>query len=155
MKYFFRLLLLLTTLSIIIISCEEKEIIEHGYDQQQLAAGRIAGTWEKPFNIKTPKNVPAEVFGEMRLLFTTDEDGIPAMFIAKGCPIVFSSEAGEWNINVADGTAKVNLKNVVPVDEFVAKATSTELTISFHMGWENTETGETGEGDFSATLLRQ
>lgn len=135
-------------------SCEEAKIIEHGMDAEQLTAGRIAGTWGAPSNIVTPGNVPAAVFGEMRLLFTTNSEGRPDKFSAKGCPIVFSDGATDWSVSLTEDIAKINLADVVPVDEFKASASSSSLTISFYMGWENTETGETGEGEFSATLRR-
>ncbi len=147
-------ILSIVVLAIAINSCEDNPIVEHGLDAEQLVAGRIAGTWANPSNITTPGNVPAEVFGEMRLRFTTNGDGYPNQFIASGCPIVFSSEAGAWSLAVSDSKSKVTLNEVVPVDEFSIEVSSSNLTISFYMGWENTETGETGEGEFSATLRR-
>lgn len=141
-------------LVIVFQSCKEDTIIEHGFDAEQLAAGRIAGTWGSPSNIITPSDVPTAVFGEMRLLFTTNDEGYPDKFIAKGCPIVFSNGAGNWSISTNDNLINITLGEVVPVDEFKVSATGSSLIISFYMGWENTETGESGEGEFSATLRR-
>lgn len=135
-------------------SCKDESIIEHGLDAEQLAAGRIAGSWGSPSNIITPNNLPDEIFGDMRLVFTTDADGYPDQFIAKGSTIVFSSEAGNWSVDTSGDIPAVTLTDVVPVDEFTASAGSNSLIISFYMGWENTDTGETGEGEFSATLSR-
>lgn len=144
----------IATLVLAFQSCEKDKIIEHGMDAEQLAAGRIAGTWGSPSNIVTPENVPAAVFGEIRLLFTTNSEGRPDKFIARGCPIVFSDAASDWSISLTEDNVKVNLTDVVPVDEFKALANSSSLIISFYMGWENTETGETGKGEFKATLKR-
>lgn len=144
----------IATLALAIQSCQEQTIIEHGLDKEQLEAGRIAGTWGVPSNIITPNDVPAAIFGEMRLLFTTDSEGYPDKFIAKNCPVVFSDGVGEWSFSISEEIANVTLSEVVPVDEFKASASSSSLVISFYMGWENTETGETGEGEFSVTLER-
>lgn len=124
-------------------------------DAELLTPGRIGGTWAKPTNIVTPGGVPTEVFGAMRLVFTTDDSGMPAKFLAEDCPIIFGPSAGTWSVTGSQQEAKVKLTGVTPVDEFTAKVSSGALTISFRMGWENTETGVTGQGDFSVTLSRQ
>ena len=144
------LVFMLATLS----SCEE-EIRPVGLDTQQLVAGRFDGTWAKPSLIKTPENVPADVFGDMRLTFTTDESGYPAQFLAKDCPIIFEGLEGKWSVNGSESDATIKLTGITPVDEFKAVVTGTSLTLTFHMGWENTDTGEQGRGDFKVTLARQ
>jgi len=103
----------------------------------------------------TPEGVPPEIFGAMRLVFTTNEEGLPDKFLAQECPIVFSGGASGWQATGDENDATIRLGEVGPVDEFNAKVTNTTLTISFHMGWENTETGETGRGDFRVSLNRQ
>lgn len=135
-------------------SCQDDPIVTT-LDQEQLVPGRLGGTWAKPTKIMTPEGVPAEVFGTMRLVFTTDESGKPSMFLGEDCPIIFSGSAGTWSVTGTQEDAKVKLTGVTPVDEFNAKVSSGALVISFRMGWENTETGVKGQGDFSATLSRQ
>lgn len=135
-------------------SCKDDSLLAE-MDAAELASGRLGGTWAKPTSIVTPEGVPAEVFGAMRLVFTTDEDGKPSEFLAKDCPIVFGGSAGTWAVSGSQENAKVTLTGVTPVDEFTAKVSSGTLTISFKMGWENTDTGATGQGDFSVTLSRQ
>ena len=148
-------LIALTFLISALSSCEKQAILEHGLDEIQLAAGRVAGTWTSPSSIKTPDGVPSDIFGDMRLLFTTDKEGYPGKFVAKNCPIVFSSDAENWAITLKEDNNEISLTDIVPVDVFSFKVNASTLTISFHMGWENTETGEQGEGDFSATLIRK
>lgn len=122
----------------------------------KLTAGRLDGTWASPGDIVTPATVPAEVFGTMRLVFTTDGAGNPSKFIAKNCPIIFSDAVpASWSVNGAADSAKVKLTGVSPVDDFNVKVSSNTLTMSFFMGWENTDTKETGKGAFKVTLVRQ
>ena len=135
-------------------SCKDDALSEQ-MDPADLASGRLGGTWAKPTSIVTPEGVPAEVFGAMRLVFTTDEAGKPSQFLAKDCPIVFGSSAGTWAVTGTQEDAKITLTGVTPVDEFTAKVSSGTLTLSFKMGWENTDTKATGQGDFSVTLSRQ
>lgn len=135
-------------------SCKDDQIVTK-MDLEQLVPGRLGGTWAKPTNIVTPEGVPAEVFGAMRLVFTTDESGKPSEFLGQDCPIIFSGSAGSWAVSGTQEGAKVKLTGVTPVDEFEAKVSSSALTISFKMGWENTDTGVKGQGDFSVTLKRQ
>lgn len=135
-------------------SCQDESIIEHGLDAEQLVAGRIAGTWSLPTDIVTPGNVPTAIFGNMRLRFTTTKAGYPDKFIATGCPIIFSSEASTWSVTLTNEATDLTLSDVVPVDVFNVEVNSSTLTISFYMGWENTETGESGEGEFRANLKR-
>ncbi len=136
-------------------ACREESISMSALDAEQLIAGRIDGTWTDPSNIITPSTVPPEIFGNMRLVFTTDAKGYPAQFIARECPIIFSSSEGSWSVTGTDADASVSLSGVSPVDEMKVTVTSKSLTLSFYMGWENTETGETGEGNFSVTLTRK
>ncbi len=136
-------------------SCKKEPIRGHGLDSTQLIAGRLDGTWGDPMAMVTPNDIPKAVFGNMRLVFTTDEDGYPAQFVAKDCPIVFSPLAGNWSVSGTDAGATVKLTEVGPVDEFDLTVTSAQLTLSFYMGWENTDTGETGEGEFRLTLNRK
>jgi hypothetical protein len=135
-------------------ACTEAPIVT-SLDGEQLVAGRLGGTWAKPTDIVTPAGVPAEVFGAMRLVFTTDQEGQPAKFLAQECPIIFGTTEGEWDITGTQENGNVKLTGITPVDEFVIKVSSNNLRISFKMGWENTETGATGQGDFSVTLSRQ
>ena len=139
-----------------ISSCSKEVIQTNKLVGDQLTAGRLDGTWGKPTNIVTPGNVPAEIFGSMRLVFTTDGTGNPSKFIAKDCPIVFTDGTmGSWKITGTADSAKVNLTGITPVDDFNVKVSSGFLTISFFMGWENTETKATGKGNFKVTLARQ
>ncbi|HRO46842.1 hypothetical protein [Agriterribacter sp.] len=139
-----------------IASCTKEKLKREVPDKEQLISGRLSGTWATPGNIVTPENVPAEVFGTMRLVFTTDETGNPSKFLAQGCPIIFGNAgAGTWTVAGTDDSAKVNLTGVDPVDEFNVSVTSSTLTISFYMGWENTDTKATGKGNFQVTLTRQ
>ncbi len=135
-------------------SCKEDPSVGT-LDGEQLVAGRLGGTWAKPTNIVTPTGVPAEVFGDMRLVLTTDDSGKPSEFLGQDCPIIFGGSAGTWTVTGTQEGAKVKLTGVTPVDEFDAKVSSGALIISFKMGWENTDTGVTGQGDFSVTLSRQ
>jgi hypothetical protein len=148
----------LITLFVLVVlglsSCKDDSLSE-AMDAAHLTSGRLGGTWAKPTSIVTPEGVPAEVFGAMRLVFTTDENGKPSEFLAKDCPIIFGSSAGTWAVSGSQENAKVTLTGVTPVDEFDAKVSSGTLTISFRMGWENTDTKATGQGDFSVTLSRQ
>ncbi|HRN58070.1 MAG TPA: hypothetical protein PLL71_16545 [Agriterribacter sp.] len=151
---FFLMLLMAGTLGI--ASCTKDKLKHEVPGREELVSGRLAGTWAGPANIITPENVPEEVFGTMRLVFTTDETGNPSKFLAQGCPIVFGNAgAGTWTVAGTDDSAKVNLTGIAPVDEFNVSVTSSTLTISFYMGWENTDTKVTGKGDFRVTLTRQ
>ncbi|MCO5240973.1 MAG: hypothetical protein M9904_13065 [Chitinophagaceae bacterium] len=137
-------------------SCTKDRLRHEMPDKELLLAGRFDGTWTTPGNIVTPGNVPAEVFGTMRLVFTTDESGNPLKFLAQDCPIIFGNTgAATWTVTGSQDDAKVNITGAGPVDEFTATVTSNQLTISFYMGWENTDTKETGKGDFRVTLIRQ
>lgn len=136
-------------------SCKKDGAFTDRLDAGTLVAGRLDGTWANPTQIEVPKNVSPGVFGSMRLVFTTDDEGNPLKFIAKDCPVVFSSKASDWSVSGTEERAQVVLTDVSPVDELSVQVSSTSLTISFYMGWENTDTGETGEGNFSATLTRQ
>ena len=148
------LIALLVLVVVGLSSCKEDQLVGT-LDAELLTPGRLGGTWAKPTNIVTPEGVPAEVFGTMRLVFTTDGSGNPSEFLGQDCPIVFSGSAGTWAVTGAQEDAKVTLTGITPVDEFTAKVSSNALTITFRMGWENTDTGVTGEGDFSVTLSRQ
>ncbi|WP_146202300.1 hypothetical protein [Dyadobacter jejuensis] len=148
-------LLALVMLAVLGLSACKEDAIVTTLDPEQLVAGRLGGTWAKPTNIVTPEGVPSEVFGAMRLVLTTDELGKPSEFLGQDCPIIFSGEAGTWAATGSQDDAKVMLTGITPVDEFTAKVNSSSLIISFRMGWENTDTGVTGEGDFSVTLSRQ
>ncbi|MFT3748381.1 MAG: hypothetical protein QM768_08700 [Agriterribacter sp.] len=137
-------------------SCTKDKLKHEMMSPEQLVSGRIAGTWASPGNIVTPGNVPPEVFGAMRLVFTTDAEGKPAKFLAQDCPIVFGTAgAGTWTVTGTQDSAQVNIVGVEPLDEFSVKVTGSTLTLSFYMGWENTDTKETGKGDFKVTLTRQ
>lgn len=139
-----------------VTSCTKEKLKHEVLAPEQLVSGRIAGTWAVPSNIITPDNVPPEVFGGMRLVFTTDETGTPSKFLAQDCPIVFgNSGAGSWTVTGTQDSALVNITGVEPLDEFSVKVTASTLTLSFHMGWENTDTKATGKGDFRVTLARQ
>lgn len=148
------LMALLVLVGVGLNSCKDDALVTT-LDGEQLVAGRIGGTWAKPTNIVTPAGVPAEVFGSMRLVFTTDGKGQPSNFLGQDCPIIFGATEGTWTVSGTQDGAKVKLTGVTPVDEFDAKVSSAALTISFKMGWENTDTGVTGQGDFSVTLSRQ
>lgn len=137
-------------------SCSKEMLRPDSLSGDQLIAGRLDGTWAAPRDIVTPATVPADVFGAMRLVFTTDELGNPSKFIAQDCPIVFSNATvGTWRVTETADSAKVNLAGIGPVDDFDIKVTSSSLTLSFFMGWENTDTKETGKGKFKVTLTRQ
>lgn len=153
-KHIFNLTLLLTVL-LWGSSCEKEVINGTVGNQEQLLIGRISGTWAKPAQIITPAEVPAEVFGDMRLVFTTDESGKPKAFLGKDCPIVFSATESTWTASGTEEQAIISLEGTTPVDEFNVKVNANSMTLSFYMGWENTETGETGKGDFRVTLSRQ
>jgi|LSQX01.2.fsa_nt_gb hypothetical protein len=140
-------------------SCKENTPVSDDLqkDETQLIAGRVFGTWASPSKIITPNDVPSGIFGNMRLFFSVDEDGYPLKFIANNCPIIFDSEEATWSVSKIEGDdeAEITLQGVGPVDVFNIKVSSKTLIISFYMGWENTETLETGEGDFSVTLERK
>ncbi|MFT3701739.1 MAG: hypothetical protein QM802_05190 [Agriterribacter sp.] len=137
-------------------SCTKDKISHVVPDAEQLVSGRLAGTWASPSNIITPDNLPPEVFGTMRLVLTTDATGAPSKFLAQNCPIVFGTAgAGTWTVTGTQDSASVKLTGVDPVDEFTAKVTGSTLTLSFYMGWENTDTKVTGQGNFKVTLTRQ
>ncbi|MGV8880317.1 MAG: hypothetical protein ACOH2A_14955 [Sphingobacteriaceae bacterium] len=139
-----------------ISSCAKDTLHPDSLNANQLIAGRLDGTWTTPRDIVTPENVPAEIFGSMRLVFTTDASGNPAKFMAQDCPIVFGiTQANSWTVSGVADSAKVNLTNIGPVDDFNIKVSSNSMTISFFMGWENTDTKATGKGNFKVTLARQ
>ena len=137
-------------------SCSKEVVHPGSLAGDQLTAGRLDGTWASPRDIVTPTNVPPEIFGSMRLLFTTDGAGNPSKFIAQDCPIVFTNGTmGSWKITGTADSAKVNLTGITPVDDLNVKVSSGFLTISFFMGWENTDTKAKGSGNFKVTLARQ
>lgn len=137
-------------------SCAKDVLRADPLSGDRLTSGRLDGTWTTPTNIVTPPNVPAEVFGNMRLVFTTDEAGDPSQFIAQDCPIIFSNAtAGAWSVSGTADSASVNLTGLGPVDDFEVKVSSNSLTLSFFMGWENTETKASGKGNFKVTLSRR
>lgn len=137
-------------------SCEKDKFNHEVLDAEQLVSGRIAGTWGNPSNIVTPDNLPPEVFGTMRLTFTTDASGKPSKFLSQNCPIVFGNAgAGTWTVTGTQDSAMVKLVGIDPLDEFSVKVAGSMLTLSFYMGWENTDTKVTGKGDFRVTLTRQ
>jgi len=137
-------------------SCTKDKLKHEVPDPEQLVSGRLSGTWATPSNMVTPGNVPSEVFGGMRLVFTTDASGKPSKFLAQDCPIVFGTAgAGTWNVSGTQDSATVKVTGVEPLDEFSVKVTGSTLTLSFYMGWENTDTKATGEGNFKVTLTRQ
>lgn len=137
-------------------SCTKNKLQHEVLSPEQLVSGRMTGTWAVPSNIVTPDNVPPEVFGNMRLIFTTDETGAPSKFLAQDCPIVFgNSGAGSWTVTGTQDSALVNVTGIEPLDEFSVKVTGSTLTLSFFMGWENTDTKATGQGNFKVTLTRQ
>lgn len=139
-----------------VVSCKKDKLTHEVLSPEQLVSGRLAGTWTSPSNIVTPDNVPSEIFGTMRLVFTTDESGNPSKFLAQDCPIVFGNAgAGTWTVTGTQDSALVKLVGVEPLDEFSVKVTGSTLTLSFYMGWENTDTKATGKGDFKVTLTRQ
>ncbi len=151
----------LMTLAVLLVvigasSCEKDILHPNTLNGDQLVAGRLDGTWGSPRDIVTPENVPAEVFGAMRLVFTTDANGNPSKFLAQDCPIVFGN-GGEatWKVTGTEADAGVTLTGAGPVDDFKVKVTSETLVLSFQMGWENTETKATGKGNFQVTLARQ
>lgn len=137
-------------------SCAKEMLRPDVLSGDQLISGRLDGTWTKPTNMITPAGVPQDVFGAMRLVFTTDESGNPLKFIAQDCPIVFSNAVpGAWRITGNADSAQVNLAGVGPVDDFKVKVSANSLNLSFFMGWENTDTKATGKGNFQVTLSRQ
>ncbi|HRP54923.1 hypothetical protein [Agriterribacter sp.] len=139
-----------------VASCTKDKLRHEVPDPEQLVSGRLAGTWANPGNIVTPDNVPSEVFGTMRLVFTTDASGNPEKFLAQNCPIVFGNAGvATWTVTGTEDSATVNVTGVEPVDEFSVKVEGSTLTLSFYMGWENTDTKATGKGDFRVTLTRQ
>jgi hypothetical protein len=140
------------------VSSCSKDMLRPGgnLNANQLVAGRLDGTWTTPRDIVTPQSVPPEVFGSMRLVFTTDDAGNPLKFMAHDCPIVFTNAtAGNWSVTPTADSTKVSLTGVGPVDDFSIKMASNSMTLSFFMGWENTDTKETGKGNFKVTLTRQ
>ncbi len=138
------------------MSCKKDKIQHTVLNPEELVSGRLSGTWAFPSNIVTPDNVPAEVFGTMRLVFTTDDLGAPSKFLAQDCPIVFGNTgAGSWSVTGTQDSAIVKLVGVEPLDEFSVKVSGSALTLSFYMGWENTDTKDTGKGEFQVTLTRQ
>lgn len=142
------------TLMIALVACETYTVQEHGMDDEQLSGGRLVGTWGEPHAIVTPDGVPAGVFGKMRLVFTVDDNGYPEQFYSTNAPIVFTSGVGEWRYTTEGDYSNITLDQTVPVDNMNVEVSSETLSISFFMGWENTETGETGQGDFSVSLSR-
>jgi hypothetical protein len=142
--------------AMIVSSCSKETLNPKALAGNQLMAGRLDGTWAAPRDMVTPATVPADVFGAMRLVFTTDAAGNPLRFIAHNSPIVFSNAtAGAWKITSTADSAKVSLAGITPVDDFTVKVSSNTLTLSFFMGWENTDTKATGKGNFKVTLVRQ
>lgn len=139
-----------------VVSCTKDKLNREVPGPEELVSGRLTGTWAVPGNIVTPDNVPPEVFGAMRLVFTTDASGKPDKFLAQDCPIVFGNAgAGAWTVTGTQDSALVKVTGVEPLDEFSVKVTGATLTLSFYMGWENTDTKATGQGNFKVTLARQ
>lgn len=148
-NYLIALFLLLIT-----AACEKDLSNESLIDRDQLAVEQLSGTWGRPFNVQTPGTVPPEIFGNIRLLFLTDASGNPTEFLASDCPIIFNNEQSHWSTSTTDSGIQIKLSEVGPVDNFSAILDGTTLTLSFYMGWENTETGATGAGDFQVSLSR-
>lgn len=137
-------------------SCTKEILRPDVLSGNQLIAGRLDGTWTNPVDIVTPAGVPPEVFGTMRLVFTTDESGNPSKFIAQDCPIVFTNAVpGSWQVTAIADSAQVKLAGVGPVDDFRVRVSANSLNLSFFMGWENTDTKATGKGNFKVRLSRQ
>ncbi|RZM23552.1 MAG: hypothetical protein EOO88_25795 [Pedobacter sp.] len=137
-------------------SCAKDVLRPDVLSGNQLISGRLDGTWTVPTDIVTPAGVPPEVFGGMRLVFTADEAGNPVKFIAQDCPIIFTNAtSGSWLVTGTADSAQVKLAGVGPVDDFKVKISSNSLQLSFFMGWENTDTKTTGQGNFKVTLSRQ
>ena len=137
-------------------SCSKDTLHASNLSATQLVSGRLDGTWTTPTNIVTPATVPADIFGSMRLVFTTQKNGDPLKFIAHDCPIIFdNATAGTWAVTSTADSTRVKLTGVGPVDDFSVKVSSNFMTISFYMGWENTDTKATGKGNFKVTLARQ
>ncbi|RYY37408.1 MAG: hypothetical protein EOP46_02780 [Sphingobacteriaceae bacterium] len=137
-------------------SCSKDVLRPNELSAEGLVSGRLDGTWTSPRDIVTPANVPSEIFGSMRLVFTTNEKGEPVKFIAHDSPIVFGTgAAADWTATAAGDSTSIKLTGVGPVDDFKVKVSSNFMTISFYMGWENTETKATGKGNFKVTLARQ
>lgn len=150
------LLVLLVAGIVVTTSCTKERLKHEVPSAEQLVSGRLAGTWAVPSNIITPDNIPSEIFGNMRLVFTTDETGQPSKFLAQDCPIIFGNAGtGTWTVAGTQDSALVNVVGVEPVDAFSINVTSSTLTMSFYMGWENTDTKVTGKGNFRVTLTRQ
>ena len=136
------------------VACK-KEVLHDKIESGKLIAGRMSGTWAAPMNMETPPEVPKEIFGNMRLVFTVDESGNPKEFLAQDCPIVFNGTTSTWTVTGTEDDIDLKLAGTSPVDELKAKIKGNQLTLTFYMGWENTETGKTGKGDFSIILVRQ
>lgn len=137
-------------------SCAKEVLRPDPLSGDLLTSGRLSGTWTAPTQMLTPASVPTDVFGAMRLVFTTDAAGNPSQFIAQDCPIIFNNAtAGIWKVSGTADSAKVNLTGLGPVDDFDIKVSANSMTLSFYMGWENTETKATGKGNFKVTLSRQ
>jgi len=150
------LLVLLVAVIAGVSSCTKDKIQREVPSPEELVSGRLAGTWAVPSSMLTPDNVPPEIFGTMRLVFTTDAEGSPSKFLAQDCPIVFGNTgAGSWSVTGTQDSALVKVVGVEPLDEFTVKVTGSTLTLSFYMGWENTDTKATGKGNFQVTLTRQ
>jgi len=140
-------------LSIFLFACEEETIYESNFDEQQIIAKNLSGTWEMPIDVSTPIDVPKSIISGLRLVFTVDENGMPNKFFSEGAPDVFNVAEGTWSFPENDVT-KIALEGIAPISAFdIDTSVTNRLKLSFNSTWRDTE-GNSGEGLFEVTMLR-
>ncbi len=139
--------------AILFVSCEEQTIYEGNFDEQQISAKSLNGTWESPKDVKTPDNVPKSIISKLRIVFTVDENGMPNEFFSEGANDVFKTASGTWSF-INNDVTMISLIGIEPIKEFEIDASVKDrLKLWFNSTWRDTE-GNSGEGLFEVTLIR-
>ena len=139
--------------SLLFAGCEEEKIYESNFEEQQIIAKNISGTWESPREVKTPENVPKSIINKLRLVFTVDDDGMPYKFFSEGATDVFKAGTGTWSFPGND-INRILLEGIGPIKDFnIDTSVTNRLKLWFNTTWRDTE-GNSGEGLFEVTMVR-
>ncbi len=139
--------------SLLFGGCEEEKIYESNFDELQIVAKNLSGTWITPREVKTPDNVPKSIISKLRLVLTVDENGMPDKFFSEGATDVFKAVEGTWSF-VNNDVTKIQLKSVGPISLFhIDTSVVNRLKLWFTTTWRDTE-GNSGEGLFEVTMIR-
>lgn len=139
--------------SLLFGGCEDEKIYESNFDEMQIVAKNLSGTWVTPREVKTPENVPKSIISKLRLVFTVDENGMPDRFFSEGATDVFKATEGTWSF-VNNDVSQIQLDGIGPIGAFhIDTSVVNRLRLWFTTTWRDTE-GNSGEGLFEVTMLR-